>query len=374
MQKRSDLRRCKRLVVKIGSSLLTDSGRGLNKPAIREWVRQIAAIRKCGTVILLVSSGSVAEGMCRLGWTARPKSLHALQAAASVGQMGLVQAYESYFQDHGLHTAQVLLTHDDLSNRKRYLNARSTLLSLLEYGVVPVINENDTVATEEIQFGDNDTLAALVANLIEAELMVILTDQAGLFDQDPGLNPDARLIDEIEITDSRLHAMAGGSRSGLGRGGMITKVKAAAVAARSGAATLIASGMEADVLTRILAAEKVGTFLIPDSEPLDARKRWLAGQLQIKGRLVIDTGAVAVLRSSGKSLLPVGVVGVEGKFSRGDLVACFDRTGTEIARGLVNYAAEEAQKIKGQASSRIEALLGYVGEAELIHRNNLVLV
>ncbi|MCI0654507.1 MAG: glutamate 5-kinase [Methylococcaceae bacterium] len=374
MNSRSDFCQCKRLVVKIGSSLLTDSRRGLNNPAISAWVRQIAGIRKQGIGILLVSSGSVAEGMCRLGWNVRPKALHELQAAASVGQMGLVQAYESHFQGHGLHTAQVLLTHEDLSNRKRYLNARSTLLTLLEYGVVPVINENDTVATEEIQFGDNDTLAALVANLIEAELMIILTDQAGLFDRDPSLNPDARLIEQIQITDSRLPGMAGHSRSGLGRGGMITKVNAAAVAARSGAATLIASGMESDVLTRILSADPVGTFLIPDSEPLDARKRWLAGQLQVKGRLVIDAGAVAVLRASGKSLLPVGVVTVNGTFSRGDLVACFSESGDEVARGLVNYGADEADKIKGQSSSRIEKLLGYTGEAELVHRNNLVLV
>ncbi|MGH8559635.1 MAG: glutamate 5-kinase [Methylococcales bacterium] len=374
MKSRSDFCQCKRLVVKIGSSLLTDSGRGLNNPAIGAWVRQIANIRKQGIGILLVSSGSVAEGMCRLGWNVRPKALHELQAAASVGQMGLVQAYESHFQGHGLRTAQVLLTHEDLSSRKRYLNARGTLLKLLEYEVVPVINENDTVATEEIQFGDNDTLAALVANLVEAELMIILTDQAGLFDQDPGLNPDARLIEQIQITDSRLRRMAGGSRGGLGRGGMISKVNAAAVAARSGAATLIASGMESDVLTRILSAHPVGTFLIPDSEPLDARKRWLAGQLQVKGRLVIDAGAVAVLRTSGKSLLPVGVVAVKGKFSRGDLVACFNESGDEVARGLVNYAADEAEKIKGQSSSRIEHLLGYIGEAELVHRNNLVLV
>lgn len=374
MKNRSDFGSSKRIVVKIGSSLLTDGGRGLNNSAIRAWVRQIASIENRGIGVLLVSSGAVAEGMCRLGWNVRPKALHELQAAASVGQMGLVQAYESHFQEHGLRTAQVLLTHEDLSSRNRYLNARSTLLTLLEYGVVPVINENDTVATEEIQFGDNDTLAALVANLVEADLMIILTDQAGLFDQDPSLNRDARLIEQIQITDSRLPTMAGRSRGGLGRGGMVSKVSAAAVAARSGAATLIASGMEPEVLTRILASDPVGTFLIPDSEPLLARKRWLAGQLQVKGRLVIDAGAVAVLRASGKSLLPVGVVAVEGKFSRGDLVACFDESGIEVARGLVNYGADDTNKLKGQSSTRIEQLLGYSGETELVHRNNLVLI
>ncbi len=374
MKTREDFNQCKRVVVKIGSSLLTDKGRGLNVSAIADWVGQLAGLRKQGIGMLLVSSGSVAEGMRRLGWRIRPKALHELQAAASVGQMGLVQAYESHFQSHGLQTAQVLLTHDDLSDRKRYLNARSTLLTLLEYGVIPVINENDTVATEEIQFGDNDTLAALVANLVEADLMIILTDQSGLFDHDPSLNSDARLIDQIEVTDSRLRAMAGQSRSGLGRGGMVTKVRAAAVAARSGAATLIASGMEQNVLVRILAGDQIGTFLIPDSEPLIARKRWLAGQLQVKGQLILDAGAVNVLRESGKSLLPVGVVAVRGTFSRGDLIACFSEAGVEVARGLVNYGAEEAQKLRGQSSSRIEPLLGYGGEPELIHRNNLVLI
>lgn len=374
MYRRSDFCNSKRVVIKIGSSLLTDSGRGLNHSGIAAWVGQMADFRKQGVGVLLVSSGSVAEGMCRLGWSIRPQALNELQAAASVGQMGLVHAYESSFQRHGLHTAQVLLTHEDLSDRKRYLNARSTLLTLLGYGVVPVINENDVVATEEIQFGDNDTLASMVANLVEAELMIILTDQSGLFDQDPSLNPHANLIDQMQITDSRLQGMAGQSRSGLGRGGMITKVSAAAVAARSGAATVIASGTDQNILQRILSGVRVGTFLMPDAEPLVARKRWLAGQLQVKGQLVIDPGAVDVLRKSGRSLLPVGVVSVEGRFSRGDLIACIDETGVEVARGLVNYGADDTKKIKGQPSSRIEQLLGYVGEAELVHRNNLILV
>ncbi|RUM52144.1 MAG: glutamate 5-kinase [Methylococcus sp.] len=374
MKSRTDFCRSKRIVVKIGSSLLTDPGRGLNQQAIAEWVRQIAALREQGVEVLLVSSGSVAEGMRRLGWSNRPQALYELQAAASVGQMGLIQAYETRFQHHGLHTAQVLLTHEDLSDRRRYLNARSTLLTLLGYGVIPVINENDVVATEEIQFGDNDTLASLVANLVEADLVIILTDQSGLYNRDPTVNADATLIDQIEISDSRLKRMAGVSRSGLGRGGMMTKVAAAAVAARSGAATVIASGRDKDVLTRVIAGESVGSFLIPDSEPLVARKRWLAGQLQVKGRIVIDSGAVDVLRKSGRSLLPVGVLSVAGRFSRGDLVACLSESGEEVVRGLANYGADETDKIKGRPSGEIERLLGYVDESELIHRDNMVLL
>ena len=374
MKNRADFSNTRRLIVKIGSSLLTDSGSGLNQSCIAAWVSQMAAFRKRGIGVLLVSSGSVAEGMCRLGWPKRPQALHKLQAAASVGQMGLVQTYESNFQRHQLHTAQVLLTHEDLSDRKRYLNARSALLTLLNLGVIPVINENDAVATDEIRLGDNDTLAALVSNLVEAELMIILTDQNGLFDRDPAIDSAASLIHQKDITDPSLIDMAGESHSGLGRGGMITKVRAAALAARSGTATVIASGVADSVMTRILAGELVGTFLVPDAEPMDARKRWLAGQLQVKGRLILDLGAVDVLKRSGRSLLPVGVVGVSGGFRRGELVACFDTNGREIARGLVNYDAEEARKIKQKPSSMIEGLLGYVDQPELIHRDNLILV
>jgi glutamate 5-kinase len=374
MKQRSDLTKARRLVIKIGSSLLTDSGRGLNLPAVAGWVEQMAGFRREGIDVLLVSSGSVAEGMCRLGWRIRPQALHQLQAAASVGQMGLVQAYESHFQRHGLHTAQVLLTHEDLSERKRYLNARSTLRTLLELGVVPVINENDTVATEEIRFGDNDTLASLVANLVEADLLVVLTDQAGLFEKDPRLDPTAALVTRMNINDPRLAGMAGESRSGFGRGGMQTKIRAAKLAARSGTPTVIASGAESDVLTRIHKGDDVGTLLVPDVAPLVARKRWLAGQLQVKGRLIIDNGAVRVLTDSGKSLLPVGVTAVEGRFQRGELVACVDAEGREIARGLTNYSAEEANRIKRRPSSMIESVLGYIDEPELIHRDNLVLV
>lgn len=373
MKHRSGFSALRRVVVKIGSSLLTDSGRGLNQTAISGWVEQLAGFRNAGVDVVLVSSGSVAEGMCRLGWTSRPQSIHQLQAAASVGQMGLIQAYESNFQRFSLHTAQVLLTHEDLSDRRRYLNARSTLLTLLGYNVIPVINENDVVATDEIRFGDNDTLAALVANLIEAELMIILTDRDGIYESDPGLNPEARFVDQIGISDPSLPAMAGISQSGLGRGGMVTKIRAASLAARSGCATVIAGGAAPAILQRIVAGENTGTFLVPDIEPMVARKRWLAGQLQVRGTLVLDDGAVDVLRGSGRSLLPVGVVSVKGDFLRGELVACVDSADREIARGLVNYAADEADRIKRQPSSSIKSLLGYMGEPELIHRDNLVL-
>lgn len=374
MKSRSELAATKRLIVKIGSSLLTGGGRGLDQAAIAGWVAQIAELRRRGTEVILVSSGSVAEGMSRLGWKTRPESLHELQAAAAVGQMGLIQLYESLFKRHGFHAAQILLTHEDLSDRPRYLNARSTLLTLVQLGVVPVINENDTVATDEIRFGDNDTLGALVANLVEAEVLVILTDQAGLFDSDPGLNPAARLIDQASAGDPALLEMAGGSRSGLGRGGMFTKVRAARLASRSGTATLIAPGAAPEVLVRLVDGENVGTFLLPDLEPLVARKRWLAGRLQVRGVLTLDDGAARVVRDAGKSLLPIGVTSVEGDFRRGELVTCRDTSGAEIARGLVNYSAEEARLILRQPTSRIAELLGYVDEPELIHRDNLVLV
>lgn len=374
MSRRSEFAKSKRIVVKIGSALLTDGGKGLNQEAIAVWVAQMAQLKQQGIEVVLVSSGSVAEGMSRLGLTARPKALHELQAAASVGQMGLVQNFESNFQAHGVHTAQVLLTHDDLSDRKRYLNARSTLLALLNYSVVPVINENDAVATDEIRFGDNDTLAALVANLVEADLLIILTDQLGLFDSDPSVNASAVLIEQISSDDERLEAMAGGSRSGLGRGGMATKVSAARLASRSGASTVIASGDIGNVLTKVIAGEQVGTYLYANIEPIVARKQWLAGQLQAKGRLVLDAGAVNVLRKSGKSLLAVGIKTVEGYFNRGELVVCLDSAGVEVARGLVNYKSAEVALIKGCASSQFENILGYADDEEVIHRDNLVLV
>jgi len=364
---------CQRWVVKIGSSLLTDDGQGLAVAAIDDWVEQIATLQQSGREILLVSSGAVAEGMTRLGWTQRPHSLHELQAAAAVGQMGLVQAYESRFQKYGLHTAQVLLTHEDLADRRRYLNARSTLRTLLGLGVIPIVNENDTVTTEEIRFGDNDTLAALVANLTGADLLVLLTDQQGLLENDPRSNPDASLIPAAQAGDVSLETMAAGSGGSLGRGGMLTKVQAAARAARSGTLTLIASGHEQNILQRIATDEVLGTRLYPVCEPFAARKQWLAGQLQVRGRLQLDAGAVKVLRSAGSSLLPVGVTRVEGDFKRGDLVVCLGPAGEEVARGLVNYNVSESEKIIGQPSSRIEAMLGYVDEVELVHRDNLVL-
>jgi glutamate 5-kinase len=288
--------------------------------------------------------------------------------------MGLIQTYESRFQRYGLHTAQVLLTHDDLADRQRYLNARSTLRTLLNLGIIPVVNENDTVTTEEIRFGDNDTLAALVANLVEAELLIFLTDQAGLYDSDPRLNPGARLVHEAQAGQAGLESMASGSGGALGRGGMLTKVRAAARAARSGAMTVIAPGRESGVLRRIARDEPVGTRLYPAREPLAARKQWLAGRLQVRGSLMLDTGAVKVLQGAGRSLLPVGVTRVEGEFSRGDLVVCFAPGGEEVARGLVNYSAAESRRIIGHPSSRIEAILGYIDEPELIHRDNLVLM
>ncbi|MFO1417621.1 MAG: glutamate 5-kinase [Methylotetracoccus sp.] len=372
MQNRTELSRAKRVIVKIGSALLTGGGRGLDRKAIASWVEQLARLRRRNMQVLLVSSGSVAEGMSRLGWKTRPSSLHQLQAAASVGQMGLVQTYESLFKAHDLHTAQVLLTHDDLSNRQRYLNARSTLLTLLDLGVVPIINENDTVATEEIRFGDNDTLGALVANSLEADLLIILTDQNGLYERDPTLHPDAKLVGEASIDDPRLADMVGESRSGLGRGGMITKLRAARLAARSGTATVIAPGGTADVLTRVIDGDAIGTFLSPDLSPMLARKRWLAGQLKLKGSVTLDAGAVQVLRDAGRSLLPIGVVAVDGVFERGDLIACLAPGGEEVARGLVNYGADETRRIKGRPSAAIESILGYVDEPELIHRDNLV--
>ena len=371
---RSGLIKSKRWVVKIGSALLTNDGRGLDVAAIASWVSQMASLRKQGIELVLVSSGSVAEGMTRLGWSRRPSAIHDLQAAAAVGQMGLVQTYERAFQQYGYHTAQILLVHDDLSDRQRYLNARSTLQTLLALNVVPVVNENDTVATDEIRFGDNDTLAALVANLIDADLLVILTDQAGLYESDPRLNPQASLVYEAAVSDERLAEMAGGSAGSLGRGGMITKLRAARLAARSGADTVIVGGRTENVLGRVAAGEELGTFLYTDRKPFAARKQWLAGHLKTRGVLVLDDGAVDVLRRSGKSLLPVGVKSVSGRFQRGEMVSCIDQQGGEIARGLINYGDQDAAKIAGLSSARIAQVLGYQGDEELIHRDNMVLI
>ncbi len=368
------LRQTRRWVVKIGSALLTEDGRGLAREVLASWVGQMAGWIDRGGELILVSSGAVAEGMSRMGWRSRPKTLHELQAAAAVGQMGLVHAYETCFRSHGLHTAQILLTHDDLTSRVRYLNARSTLLTLLRLGVVPVVNENDTVANDELRFGDNDTLAALVANLINADLLILLTDQQGLFDADPRNDPSASLIRSSVLENPLLDEVAGDSSSGLGRGGMMTKVRAARLAGRSGTPTLIAPGREPDVLTRVAEGEEIGTLLLPSQGPEAARKRWLAGHLQVRGRLVLDAGAVRVLRDSGRSLLAVGVRQVVGNFSRGEVVSCVDEQGREIARGLVNYGAQEARRICGQPSGRIRDILGFMDEEELIHRDNLVLV
>lgn len=370
---RQGLTTTRRWVIKIGSALLTNNGRGLDRDAIGGWVKQIVELQDAGVEVVLVSSGAVAEGMTRLGWRERPRTVHQLQAAAAVGQMGLVQAYESQFQRYGKHTAQVLLDHDDLSNRQRYLNARTTLTTLISLGVVPVVNENDTVATDEIRFGDNDTLAALVTNLIEAEVLVILTDQAGLFEKDPRVDSGAPLIALANADDDALNAIAGGS-SGLGRGGMITKLQAARLAARSGANTLIAGGRVSDILLKLRNGDNEGTLLTSAREPLDARKQWLAGHLQVRGRVVLDDGAVRMVCEQGKSLLPVGVKSVAGNFTRGDMVSCVDLRNREIARGLSNYSAGDATRIIGQASSKIGDILGYCDDEELIHRDNLVLL
>ncbi len=374
MKQHSDIKTSRRWVVKIGSALITGDGRGLDRDRLRAWVDPLADLIDAGYEVVIVSSGAVAEGMSRMGWVQRPQALHELQAAAAIGQMGLVQAWESCFQRRGLHTAQVLLTHDDLSDRQRYLNARGTLRALVAQRVVPVVNENDVVANEELRFGDNDSLAALVANLVEADLVVLLTDQQGLYNEDPRNNPDAELVRVTEATSPELDGMAGESKGVLGSGGMFTKLRAARLAGRSGAATVIAGGREEAVLTRLASGEHIGTLLLPGQEPEAARKRWLAGQLQVRGRLILDAGAVKVLRQSGRSLLAVGVRQVEGSFRRGELVACVDEQGREVARGLVNYSSDEARRIQGRPSSEIAATLGYVDEEELIHRDNLVLV
>jgi len=364
----------RRLVVKVGSSLVTNEGRGVDNDAVARWAREIAALTQSGKSVVLVSSGAIAEGMQRLGWTTRPRAIHALQAAAAVGQMGLVEAYERAFARFGLHTAQVLLTHEDLADRRRYLNARSTLTTLLGLHVIPVINENDTVTTDEIRFGDNDTLGALVTNLVEADVLVLLTDQQGLFTADPRRDPRATLVREARAGDPALEAMAGRAGGMLGRGGMLTKVLAAKRAARSGASTVIASGRETDVLTRLSNGEPIGTLLTAERNALAARKQWLADHVRLAGRVRLDEGAVRALVEDGKSLLPIGVVEISGTFGRGEVVGCFAPDGREIARGLVNYASQEAARIARRPSSEIESVLGYVDEPELIHRDNLVLL
>ena len=363
----------RRIVVKVGSSLVTNEGRGVDGEAIGNWARQLAALARDGRELVMVSSGAIAEGMKRLGWTVRPKELPELQAAAAVGQMGLVQMYETRVSEQGMHSAQVLLTHADLADRERYLNARSTLLTLLALKVIPVINENDTVVNDEIKFGDNDTLGALVANLVEADALVILTDQRGLYAADPRKDPEARFVDEARAGDPALEQMAGGAGSSLGRGGMITKVLAAKRAAGSGASTIIAWGREPDVLLRLARGERIGSALVAGTAKMAARKQWMVDHLQLRGAVVVDDGAAAKLRDEGKSLLPIGVVDVQGDFVRGDVIAVRSQAGIEVARGLANYASGEARLIVRKPSSQIEGLLGYSNEPEMIHRTNLVL-
>ena len=371
------LRSARRIVVKVGSSLVTNEGRGLDEAAIGEWSRQLAAlVRGAGAEhreVIMVSSGAVAEGMKRLGWKVRPREIHELQAAAAVGQMGLAQMYETKLREQGMHSAQVLLTHADLADRERYLNARSTLLTLLSLGVVPVINENDTVVNDEIKFGDNDTLGALVANLIEADLLIILTDQKGLYSADPRRDPEAHFVHEARAGDMALEAMAGGAGSSIGRGGMITKILAAKRAAGPGASTVIAWGREPDVLLRLAQGERIGTLLVAQTAKKQARKQWMADHLQLRGAVTVDAGAAAKLRTEGKSLLPIGMTAVEGNFSRGDVIAVRGPDGAELARGLANYASGEARLLCRKPSSEFLRLLGYMAEAEMVHRDNLVL-
>ena len=364
----------RRIVVKVGSTLVTNQGAGLDRNAIANWASQISRLRALGHEVVLVSSGAVAEGVQRLGWTKRPKAMNELQAAAAVGQMGLIHGYEACFREHGLHTAQILLTHADLADRQRYLNAKSTIKTLIALGVIPIINENDTVVTDEIRFGDNDTLGAMVTNLIEADWLVILTDIDGLFSSDPRRNPDAIILREASALDPKLQEIAGGTGSSIGKGGMITKVLAARRAARSGATTIIAPGLEADVLLRIVEGEAIGTRLTAATTPLAARKQWLADHLQVAGHIYLDGGAAKALAMDGKSLLPVGILRVEGEFERGAVVTCLDPSGQEIARGLANYSATETTKISGMPSSEIEKILGYADEPEVIHRDNLVVL
>ena len=363
----------RRIVVKVGSSLVTNEGRGVDAEAIANWSRQLAALASEGRELVMVSSGAIAEGMKRLGWSTRPKELHELQAAAAVGQMGLAQMYESQLSAHGMHSAQVLLTHADLADRERYLNARSTLLTLMAHRVLPVINENDTVVNDEIKFGDNDTLGALVANLVEADALVILTDQRGLYSADPRKDPNARFIDNAQAGDAELERMAGGAGSSIGRGGMITKILAAKRAAGSGAGTVIAWGREPDVLLRLARGEAIGTALHAATPKLQARKQWMVDHLQMRGAVKVDAGAVVKLRGEGKSLLPIGVTEVQGDFHRGDVIAVLAPDGTELARGLANYSGAESRLIARKPSSEFEGLLGYAAEPELIHRDNLVL-
>jgi len=367
------LRDARRIVVKVGSSLVTNEGRGLDEAAIGEWCRQLSILVRGGREVIMVSSGAIAEGMKRLGWSVRPHQIHELQAAAAVGQMGLAQMYETKLRENGLGSAQVLLTHADLADRERYLNARSTLLTLLKLGVVPVINENDTVVNDEIKFGDNDTLGALVANLVEADALVILTDQKGLYTADPRQDASAQLVHVAKAGDAALEAMAGGAGSNLGRGGMITKILAAKRAAGSGASTVIAWGGEPDALLRLSQGESIGTLLLAQTHKMQARKQWIADHLQLRGSVMVDTGAVLKLRDAGTSLLPIGMTGVDGDFSRGDVIAIRDASGAEVARGLANYASAEARLLCRKPSSEFEKLLGYVAEPEMVHRDNLVL-
>ena len=363
-----------RWVIKIGSALLTNDGAGLDAALMKSWVSQMAELVRNDVELCLVSSGAIAVGLQALNLKMRPTELPLLQAAAAIGQMGLIQAWQSCFKAQGLETAQVLLTHEDLADRTRYLNARDTLKALSQFGVIPVVNENDTVATDEIRFGDNDSLGALATNLLEADVLVILTDQDGFFDRDPRVHAEAQLVPEARALDPELIHMAGKDGGALGRGGMHTKVLAAQQAARSGAATVIANGRTERVLSRLRAGDALGSLLLPDLKPQAARKRWLASHKQTRGVLVIDAGAQRALAEAGRSLLPVGVIDVRGAFARGEIVAIESVDGERIATGLVNYGAEQARQIAGQSTGALRASGLLVEGDALVHRDNMALV
>lgn len=366
------LKACKRIVVKIGSSLLTANGQGLDLGAISHWAKQIADLHNAGHEIILVSSGAVAEGMVRMKLANRPTDLPSLQACAAIGQMGLIQTWSSVLENHAIQTAQVLLTHDDLADRRRYLNSCDALQNLIDWKVIPVINENDTVSTDEIRFGDNDTLAAMVAGQVHADLLIILTDQQGMFDSDPRSNPDAKLFHTVRALDERLFDMAGGGGK-FGRGGMLTKVRAARLAAKSGCPTLIASGESDQVLARLMSGELLGTLFITDNDRITAHKQWLAAHLQTAGRLVIDDGAIKAIKENHRSLLPVGVRAIEGHFERGDVVECVDSSGGRVAVGRVNFSSRSAEIVKGLSSDKVHQVLGEVRSLEMIHRNHMAI-
>jgi len=364
----------KRWVIKIGSSLVTKSSTGLNIKNIKDWAGQINELIDQNINVIIVSSGAIAEGMNRLNLVKRPSSSSRLQALAATGQMGLIQAYEVAFKKYNILTAQMLLTHEDLSNRARYLNAKNTLNNLMQYNIIPIINENDTVSTDEIKFGDNDTLASLVANLSGAEKLIILTDQDGLYTNDPRKVKDSKLIKSISVLDKKLNKYAGPSNNILGRGGMITKISAAKKAAKSNTQTIIANGIKKNILINILNNQDyIGTTIYNKNLAINSKKQWIANSLKIKGKIIVDAGAKKVIKQSGKSLLPVGIKSISGEFKKGDLLAICSSNNIEIATGLTNYGSNELAKIIGMSTARIKKEFGIIDSEVVIHRDNMIL-